>query len=91
MVRDREATVVVSPIGGQGYILGRGNQQISPAVIRAVGVENVMVVATREKLASLGQRPLLVDTGDAELDQAFSGYIKVITGVGESFVRKVGP
>ncbi len=90
MVRDREATVVVSPIGGQGYILGRGNQQISPAVIRAVGVENVMVVATREKLASLGQHPLLVDTGDAQLDQAFSGYIKVVTGVNESFVRRVG-
>ena len=89
LVNDRQAKIVVSVIGGQGYIFGRGNQQISPSVIQRTGKDNIIVVATRGKLLALGNRPLLVDTGDAELDVELSGYIKVVTGYRESHTFKV--
>jgi predicted polyphosphate/ATP-dependent NAD kinase len=82
--------IVVTPIGGQGHIFGRGNQPISPAVIRAVGRENVLVVATAEKILALAGRPLLVDTGDAAVDDLLRGYTQVITGAGERIVYRVG-
>ncbi len=84
------AAIVVTPIGGQGHIFGRGNQQISPAAIRAAGVGSVMVVATTTKLAALRGRPLLVDTGDPELDGMLSGYVRVVTGVRMESVYRVG-
>jgi len=67
--------VVVSPIGGQGFMLGRGNQQISPPVIRRSEVE---AVASRRKLDGTGV--LRVDTGDAELDEQLRGWIRVRVG-----------
>ncbi|RLF09450.1 MAG: ATP-NAD kinase [Thermoprotei archaeon] len=72
------AKIVVSPIGGQGFIFGRGNQQISPEVIRKVGKGNIVVVATRKKLKDLDA--LRVDTGDPELDMKLRGKIKVLAG-----------
>ncbi len=89
----RRARIVVTPIGGQGYILGRGNQQISPPVIRRVGGEHIIVVSTLDKIHALGGRPLLVDTGDRALDEALvetlGGYVKVITGYHERIVYRV--
>jgi len=85
------AKIIVTPIGGQGYLFGRGNQQISARVLRAVGIANVVVVATPAKLASLGGRPFLVDTEDESLDRAFGGSIGVLTGVGRRAVYPVGP
>lgn len=75
-----EVKLVVTLIGGQGHVFGRGNQQLSPAVIRAIGKENIIIVATKTKLQALEQRPLLVDTGDSALDKALSGFVKVTTG-----------
>jgi predicted polyphosphate/ATP-dependent NAD kinase len=83
------ARIIVTPIGGQGYLFGRGNQQISGRVVRAVGIENVVVVATPAKLASLGGRPLLVDTDDEELNRALAGFAAVTTGVGRRSVYPV--
>jgi predicted polyphosphate/ATP-dependent NAD kinase len=80
------AKIVVSPIGGQGFLFGRGNQQISPAVIRKVGRDNIIIVCLPGKLAALGGRPLLVDSGDPELDQMLAGYYCVITGYQEQAV-----
>ena len=85
----RPAKIVVTAIGGQGHIFGRGNQQISADVIRRVGVDNVIVVATRRKLASLERRPLMVDTGSREIDRELSGYIMVTTGRSESAMVRV--
>ena len=81
------ATIIVSPIGKQGFILGRGNQQISPEVVRKVGKENILVIATPQKLSSTPT--LKVDTGDAKLDDEFRGYTKVITGYRQSRMVKV--
>ena len=83
------ARIVVTPIGGQGFLFGRGNQQISPRVIAAVGRENILVVSTPDKLHSLGRQPLLVDTGDPAVDAMLGGYLLVITGYNERAVRKV--
>lgn len=71
-------TIIVSPIGRQGFILGRGNQQISSVVIRKVGRDNIIVVATPTKLQNTPR--LKVDTGDIELDRELQGDIPVIVG-----------
>ncbi|MFC6865061.1 ATP-NAD kinase family protein [Halomicroarcula sp. GCM10025817] len=67
--------VVVSPIGGQGFVFGRGNQQLSPEVIRRCDLE---VVASRRKLDTIGT--LRVDTGDPTLDDDLRGWLKVRVG-----------
>ncbi|MDO4833729.1 MAG: ATP-NAD kinase family protein [Bacillota bacterium] len=82
--------IVLTVIGGQGHILGRGNQQISPRIVRKVGVSGIKIVATKEKLLSLPLHRLLVDTGDAELDEEFRGYVRVITGLDERTMCAVG-
>lgn len=78
LTRVKRATVIVSPIGAQGFILGRGSQQISPSVLKGVGIKNLIVVATPHKLQEL--KWLLVDTGDLELDRELSGSRQVVTG-----------
>jgi predicted polyphosphate/ATP-dependent NAD kinase len=81
--------IVITPVGGQGYVLGRGNQQISPGVLRAAGAQSVTIVAAPGKLQGLGGRPLLVDTGDDEVDDMLSGYARVVTGHEETCMYKV--
>ncbi len=84
-----KARIVVTPIGGQGYLFGRGNQQISPQVIERVGRAGIIAVSTPEKLYALGSQPLLVDTGSRTVDEMLSGYMTVVTGYNERAVRKV--
>jgi predicted polyphosphate/ATP-dependent NAD kinase len=86
----RKKKIIVTAIGGQGHILGRGNQQLSPVVVREVGPDNIVIVASRAKLHALGGRPLLVDTGDPELDRMFSGFSRVTTGFREYAMYRVG-
>ncbi|WP_105103879.1 ATP-NAD kinase family protein [Microbulbifer pacificus] len=72
--------IILTAIGGQGHLIGRGNQQLSPKVLRAVGRENLMVIATKTKITELGGRPLLIDSGEPSLDEAWSGFVRVVTG-----------
>jgi len=75
----RNTWIVLSPIGHQGILLGRGNQQISPTIVKKIGKQHIIVAATRDKLQSIEGGVLRVDTGDAEVDNMLRGYIKVIT------------
>ena len=76
-IKGKNAKIIVTPIGGQGFIFGRGNQQISPKVIRKVGLENIIVIASENKMKNL--KTLKVDTGDPKLDADFHRTIKVLT------------
>jgi len=89
LLENQNAKVVVTPIGGQGFIFGRGNQQISPKVLSKIDPGNIIVISTLEKILSLGGRPLLVDTGDREVDQVLCRYMMVITGYGNRIVYPV--
>jgi len=77
----KERVIVVTPLGGNGFIFGRGNKQFTPEVIKRVGTENIVVVGTPNKLNKL--EALRIDTGDAELDRVLSGYTEVIVGDNE--------
>ena len=68
----------MTPLGGNGFIFGRGNKQFTPDVLRRVGRDNIVLVGNREKLLRLPS--LHVDTGDAELDESLAGYMDVIVG-----------
>ncbi|MGD8966513.1 MAG: ATP-NAD kinase family protein [Anaerolineae bacterium] len=85
--RYERRVLVVTPLGGNGFILGRGNKQFTPQVVRRVGLEHVRVIATRQKLKSLDC--LRVDTGDLELDEMLSGWTKVTVGYRQSRMIKV--
>lgn len=88
-IAEGPAQAVITVIGGQGFLLGRGNQQLSASVLRALGDDPLLVVSPEQKLIDLHGRPLLVDTGDPELDARLTGHIRIITGVGTSSLYAV--
>ena len=73
-------TLLLSPMGGQGFLIGRGNLQLSPEVIKTIGIDNVLGVVTPAKLLSV--RSLRIETGDEILDSEFSSrrYLKILQG-----------
>ncbi len=88
-IKNQRSRIVITPIGGQGYLFGRGNQQLSPQVIRQAGINNIIVMATLYKIQALMGRPLLVDTGDPDLDSQLAGYVRVRTGYQDSVMYRV--
>ena len=90
IISDTKAKIVVSPIGNQGFMLGRGSLQISPQVIRRVGKENIIVISTRYKLSSLPEGFLRVDTRDPDLDETLKdSFIRVIVDYNEIRIVKI--
>lgn len=80
LTQEKPCKVVLTVIGGQGHILGRGNQQLSPQFIRQIGKENMLLVATKQKLKALEGKPLRLDSGDSDLDTSLAGAFTLITG-----------
>ena len=89
LAEGRGAAIILGVIGGQGFLLGRGNQQLSPPVVRRVGEDNVIILASEEKLRSLDPPVLRVDMGVEEPDPALLGYRQVRTAPGQSIIMKV--
>ncbi|HKX09896.1 MAG TPA: NAD(+)/NADH kinase, partial [Stellaceae bacterium] len=89
LVVHQPASLILGVVGGQGFIFGRGNQQISAPVIRAIGRDNIVLLATQRKIASLGENLLRVDTGDPALDATLKGYIRVRIAPGRSTLMRV--
>jgi len=90
LVKDFAKTwIIVSPIGHQGMLFGRGNQQISPGVIERVGRDHIFVLSTPAKLKGIEGETFKVDTGDARVDTILRGYIRVITDYNEIRLVKV--
>lgn len=81
--------ILVTVIGGQGYLFGRGNQQISAKVLRRVGKENIIAAASPDKMLSFLGKSLYIDTGDEEVNRYLTGYMRVVVGYGEYVVMKV--
>ncbi len=82
--------LVVTAIGGQGHIIGRGNQQLTSGILRRIGRDNLWVVATKTKLTTLQGRPLVMDSGDARLDREWLGYLPVVTGFADKVLYPLG-
>jgi predicted polyphosphate/ATP-dependent NAD kinase len=82
--------IIVSPIGHQGILFGRGNQQISPGVIERVGRDKIIVISTPSKLKGIAGELLRIDTGDSKIDDILRGYIRVITDYNEIRLTKIG-
>src|SRR5581483_4194301 len=85
----RAARIVVGVVGGQGYVFGRGNQQLSPEVIRRVGTDRMEIVASLDKVLALDPPALRVDTGDPELDAELAGFRRVRVAPGRTLVLEV--
>lgn len=89
VLQDKQTLLVLSPTGGQGFLLGRGNQQLSPRVLRLIGKDNLLILSPVEKLIALGGQPLRLDTGDAATDRWLAGYKRVIVGYHQTVIYKV--
>jgi len=88
--QNKPAKIILTIIGGQGHLFGRGNQQFSPQVIRKIGKENIIVISMPEKLHALNGRPIRVDTGDEQLDEELCGMIQIVTGYDEQTFYRIG-
>lgn len=91
IIGSESAKLILTPMGGQGFLFGRGNQQLSDKVLRHIPKEDITILSTPGKLQSLYGKPFLIYTGDTEVDRLLSGYYKVIVGYGKFAVHKAVP
>lgn len=89
LVKGQVCKIIITLIGGQGHIIGRGNHQIGPEVIREVGRDNILVVSTPSKIEELEGRPLLVDSYDDDINALMKGLIPVVTGFESTVLYRV--
>ncbi len=83
----QKVKIIVTPIGGQGFVFGRGNKQFTPKILRRVGKNNIIIIGTEDKIKSL--KCLRVDTGDDETDKMLEGLTKVVIGYREELICKI--
>ena len=88
-IKGRKTKLIVTPVGGQGYLFGRGNQQISSEVLNNVGKSNILIISSKHKLNALKGRPLQIDTGDKVTDDMLSDYYRIITGYNEAVIYRI--
>ncbi|MBT3971200.1 MAG: hypothetical protein HOE92_03150, partial [Euryarchaeota archaeon] len=86
---DGDKLLLLSPMGGQGFLIGRGNLQLSPSVLKAIGLDNILGVVTPAKLLGLSQ--VRIDTGDDKLDEEFQNrrYVKLLQGFRTTRIMKI--
>jgi predicted polyphosphate/ATP-dependent NAD kinase len=89
LAEGRPVRIILGVTGQQGFLLGRGNQQIGADLVRRAGRDGLIVLATESKLAALLQARLLVDTGDAELDAELAGFIRVRTSANRETMMRI--
>jgi predicted polyphosphate/ATP-dependent NAD kinase len=89
MAQAPDTRLVLGVIGGQGFLLGRGNQQLGPAVLARLGRGDLTIIATVAKLAALSPPRLLIDTGDDAAFSGLSGYHRVRTGPSRYMMMQV--
>ncbi len=87
MSRYNKVRIIISPIGGQGFIFGRGNKQFTPKILKLIGKDNIKVISTEDKMKGLVC--LRVDTGEFEVDMMLKGYVKVIVGYNEELMIEI--
>lgn len=88
LIKGKKTKLIITIIGGQGYIFGRGNQQLSPEVIKEIGKDNIVVVASRNKLNTIFGSPLLIDTGEEKTNKMLEGYYRVVVGYQDTMIHK---
>ena len=82
-----KAKIIVSPIGGQGFVFGRGNKQFTPKILKRIGKKNIIIIGTEEKMKNL--KCLRIDTGDDETDNILEGLTKVVIGYKEELIMEI--
>lgn len=79
-IKDSPSKLIITPTGGQGYLIGRGNQQISSEVLKNIGRDNIIIISTNGKIIDLRGKPLIIYTGDEYVDKSLKGYYRVKIG-----------
>jgi predicted polyphosphate/ATP-dependent NAD kinase len=85
--RYQKVKIIVTPIGGQGFIFGRGNKQITPKILNSIGKKKIIIIGTEEKIKNL--KCLRLDTGDDETDKMLEGLTKVVIGYKEELICEI--
>ncbi|MFX1325362.1 MAG: ATP-NAD kinase family protein, partial [Promethearchaeota archaeon] len=83
----KQVSIIISPIGRQGFVFGRGNKQFTPKILKQIDKKNIRIISTRQKIQELDS--LRVDTGDFEVDEIFNGLWKIIVGYMEELVFEI--
>lgn len=83
----KKVFLILTPLGGNGFILGRGNQQLTSSLVSSLPRENIIIIATKDKMNKL--KELKVDTGDETVDRKLKGIVEVVTGYGLRMVSRI--
>jgi len=88
-IKNKQVKLIVTPIGAQGFVFGRGNLQLSPKVLLEIGLKNINIIATKFKISSLPKGKLRIDSRDPSFDKKFSGLHRVLADFGEINIIEV--